>query len=322
MITHPTVLVLGAGASAPYGFPTGAELRSQIIGELACPVASPLGKTLMGAGFREQQIQSFADEFGNSAWNSVDQFLEHRPDHLSVGKAAIAAALIPHETMGKLFRAVDPEEDWYRYLFNAMACSFDEFQNNKLSIITYNYDRSLEQHWLKALLAFNKPVAVCYEKLKSIPILHLHGTLGEFINGPKNYRPYSDDSTPDMITRASDSILIIHETNHASAGFGRARELIQAAERICFLGFGYDQRNVERLVGTDRLFQNKILTGTAYGLTWAEKYSAHSRLATYVPPFFDDVSEEWDCRRLLRESGILTNFLAKWIQIWPKPPAA
>jgi len=29
--TRPTVFILGAGASWPYGFPTGGELRSEII---------------------------------------------------------------------------------------------------------------------------------------------------------------------------------------------------------------------------------------------------------------------------------------------------
>lgn len=30
MITENTIFILGAGASKPYGFPTGAELREQI----------------------------------------------------------------------------------------------------------------------------------------------------------------------------------------------------------------------------------------------------------------------------------------------------
>jgi len=38
MITKPTVLVIGAGASKPYGFPTGQELRDYIL-ELANPEA-------------------------------------------------------------------------------------------------------------------------------------------------------------------------------------------------------------------------------------------------------------------------------------------
>ena len=37
MITRPTVLVLGAGASKPYGFPTGREIADQIIGALLYP---------------------------------------------------------------------------------------------------------------------------------------------------------------------------------------------------------------------------------------------------------------------------------------------
>ena len=32
MITRPTTLILGAGASQPFGFPTGSELRARILG--------------------------------------------------------------------------------------------------------------------------------------------------------------------------------------------------------------------------------------------------------------------------------------------------
>jgi len=31
VINENTVLIIGAGASAPYGFPTGSELRSEIL---------------------------------------------------------------------------------------------------------------------------------------------------------------------------------------------------------------------------------------------------------------------------------------------------
>ena len=34
MIETPTVLILGAGASKPYGYPIGSELKSRIISSL------------------------------------------------------------------------------------------------------------------------------------------------------------------------------------------------------------------------------------------------------------------------------------------------
>src|SRR3990170_1668172 len=102
MLKRNTVLVLGAGASAPYHFPTGIELSKQLVAGLGGggDVANKLQKHL---GFGEQQIAHFRDSFFYSGKNSVDAFLEHRREFIEIGKAATAIVLITYEQSWHLF---------------------------------------------------------------------------------------------------------------------------------------------------------------------------------------------------------------------------
>ena len=95
MITTPTVLVLGAGASCPYGFPTAKELKNRICEVFSNPdVISRLAK---GLDRSSDQFVEFREAFWKSGTSSVDAFLEARPEFLAVGKLAIAYCLIPFE---------------------------------------------------------------------------------------------------------------------------------------------------------------------------------------------------------------------------------
>lgn len=95
MITKSTVLVLGAGASVPYSFPTGQELRNFVIASSADHFRSVAGREEQRNNSREarkaQQRADMAREFQDSLKYarqvSVDAFLEHRPDMLDIGKA-------------------------------------------------------------------------------------------------------------------------------------------------------------------------------------------------------------------------------------------
>jgi hypothetical protein len=95
MITTPTVLVLGAGASCPYGFPTAKQLKNRIcqVFESNTPAIRLLGDN---AAPTENFLQ-FREAFWRSGTPSVDEFLQGRPEFLNVGKLAIAYCLIPYE---------------------------------------------------------------------------------------------------------------------------------------------------------------------------------------------------------------------------------
>ena len=97
MITTPTVLVLGAGASYPYGFPTAKDLKQSI-----CNTFSREGLPAIfrseDCTFAPEQFFEFREAFLRAGQPSVDAFLERRQNFLGVGKLAIAFCLMPFET--------------------------------------------------------------------------------------------------------------------------------------------------------------------------------------------------------------------------------
>jgi hypothetical protein len=279
MIEKRTVLVLGAGASKPYGFPTGEELLKEIV-YVEQDSATPVGNALQQCGFRDLHIREFVYEMNRSGRKSVDAFLEHRAEFEIIGKTAMIAALVPKENPPKLFDRSN-DEHWYQYLFQQMGSSFEEFCNSRLSVITYNYDRSLESLLLNALESyFKKKRDECIAVLNKMPIIHLHGQLGTLLTDVNDgtHRRYENRVDPLFFERCIPQIKIVHEVNDKdNPEFKRANQLLVNAERICFLGFGYDKINLRRLAGRHGTPQSFLTSpfekqgcGTAQGFTKAE----------------------------------------------------
>ena len=89
MIKVPTVLVVGAGGSIPYGFPSGFGLKREF--------NSNDFRKAMEFTFGESTANDFLDTLLTSGVPSVDAFLGRRPEFTEIGKFAIAAALLPKE---------------------------------------------------------------------------------------------------------------------------------------------------------------------------------------------------------------------------------
>lgn len=269
MITEPTVLILGAGASMPYWFPSGTELFHNICEHLTgdhrrIELLDALG---LGGGIRVK----FRDALYKSGKKSVDEFLEHAPEFLEIGKVAIAAELIPLEIEDRLFHKDIESKNWYKYLFGHLNTKFEQFGANKLSIITYNYDRSLE-HFLFTSLKYSYPGKTereCAEQLIKIPIVHLHGKLGDLPWQTTGGREYvSLTPSPDkakIFKEISNSIKIIYEDISNDKEFNEADKVIKNAKYIYFLGFGYNKTNLERI--NIKSWIGKSVIGSTYGLT-------------------------------------------------------
>ena len=128
MITKKTVFILGAGTSIPYGYPSGRELLEVIVPPPATPGSS-------------------RSSLEKSSLPSVDFFLEKQPDFINLGKVSIATIIMSLEDPKKLYNFKLREKGIYHYLYNQMVSGckeISEFGNNKISFITFNYDRSLE----------------------------------------------------------------------------------------------------------------------------------------------------------------------------------
>ena len=249
MITIPTVLVLGAGASCPYGFPTAKQLRNDICDAFSSRDAP--GSRLLGDNSAPaKKFLEFREAFWKSGTSSVDAFLKGRPEFLDVGKLAIAYCLIPYEDEKNLYDPSEPDRHWYLHLSERLNLSFDEFEHNNLSIVTFNYDRSLEHYLFTSLLNWHgRLLDDCIEKFAKLPIIHVYGQLGKIPYpqlGCRQYLPFGGDEkkVSGAVVGASEGITLLHEQ---ASDLSEARKLLTAAERICFLGFSYQLLNLKRL---------------------------------------------------------------------------
>ena len=237
MIIEPTVLILGAGASADYGFPTGRKLLLDI-----CKNANPGGELrnfLNGRwGIDTLDIQQFVEALRGSMSSSVDYFLEHRNDYEHIGNLAIAASLIPYQNPEALVHQEQPR--WYEKLFQLMADGGD-FGNNQLSVVTFNYDRSLEAFIFTALQNLYGPryIDKAEDQFNKIKIVHLYGSLGAGLVGFAKERGYRPGFRTDWVEDAAQRIKILHEAEPNTPEFEQAHHLLKGATEIIFSGSAF-----------------------------------------------------------------------------------
>ena len=270
MITEPTALILGAGASMPYGFPSNLELMREILIKIRPGQSTELSQKLTDIFDIEQDdIDYLYESLSRSGKLSVDAFLEHQPGLLRIGKLAITLTLVQYEIEDRLFNLKMVGKSWYEYLWNRLDAPFYDFDKNKLSIITFNYDRSLEQYLITAMKnLYGKSEKQCAERLSKIPIIHVHGRLGNLVWQGEISRPYKPRCYR-KVEEISNQIIVIPEQEGTSPEFEEATKLMRVAKNVYFLGFGYHPKNLERLRVADGLGGEP--RGTSVGLGNAER---------------------------------------------------
>lgn len=302
MIIDPTVLILGAGASVPFGFPSGRELLIEICKRLGSRGAT-FFVTMEQCGYDLTAQEVFKNELYGSFQPSVDAFLEKRPEFMEIGKAAISCALIPYENQTALITRPEKAE-WYEYLFGKMDTGWDRFAENRLSIITLNYDRSLEHFLFTALIhSYDKSEEDTASLLRTIPIVHVYGQLGQLPYLAGGGRPYTSDVHPDIVAQCVSEIKIVHENVH-DATFSAAHELLAGAQKICFLGFGYHSDNLQRL-RLDKLPKDTRILGSVLGLGGAEIQGVQRFFIETCGRSAQLGGENLDVLRMLRDFPVL-----------------
>ena len=193
MIRKPTVLVFGAGVSCDYGFPTGRKLLTDVANNLRAP--SRLYQQMEELEFDKSFMLQFSRELRDSMLPSVDAFLAVQKDqqYLRLGKLAIAASLIPLEK-DNLLRSRD-ELKLYEYLWSRLTGTPETYAGNRLSVITFNYDRSFEQFLRQVLFASHPECrghpARFRSALSHFEVHHIYGSLGDLDDTSAGYLPYA-----------------------------------------------------------------------------------------------------------------------------------
>jgi hypothetical protein len=327
MIKHSTLFITGAGASIPYGMPSGTNLVHYIIKSLEPDYKFQYKKFSLGdvpeneeyitieqqwndydlyrkLNFDEGIINNFRTALSNSGLYSIDAFLERSIKFIEIGKTAIANVLLKFENKERL---KGNDRNWIKYLWNNMNPTYDDFDANEISFITFNYDRVIEYCLaLYSSNSFGKGDAKWLNKLDKIPVIHIHGKLGivpwakivteapvEFGFDPNNFEDHFK-----KVQKARQYLKIINENPKDDQDIIISKELIKNAKAIIFLGFGYHENNMAKL--DIMKISGKQLIGTGYGLTNLEI----SNLKTLYNMYIID-NEHGDNLDFLRNNVIL-----------------
>ena len=292
MITEPTVFIIGAGGSNPYGFPTGKELTESICKNYVDKLTNLLKKKKddeRRINIELEVANKFVTKFYDSKLNSIDLFLSNNPRFSDTGRRAITMEILDAERrfIGKGMHF--PQDDWYKHLLNALVENLNGINGykklnelNKISFITFNYDRSLEHilsngicntyssHSTEALAAFTE-----------IPIYHVFGQtgfLGWQISPTTMNRQvdFGQDYHLDFIDKIKKDINIIYD--YKDGLDDKIYNCISEANRIFFLGFGFLKENLKLLRIPELLRKEHKVFGTAKNFYEEEITRTKSRL--------------------------------------------
>jgi hypothetical protein len=326
MIYTPTLFILGAGASKPYGYLTGAELRADIIKNFAADFNKPADaikpNVSSDADMARECIPSFIKNFDNSSLKSIDKYLAINPKDRYIGKIAITLSILKSERDSCFNGKIDDaREDWYQYIYNRMTENCKKpgdhehfFENNRVAFVTFNYDRSLEYFLYRSFYhSFNQERRLIENNIKKyVPfkIIHVYGTVGglsleDWYGGSRNYGQKFESFN--LVESRSNLITVIGEEREGENIKEQIKKLLPDCKRIFFLGFGYAQDNLDAIDLPKNINQDWKIFGDAKGMTLRERNEARTRINAHfrdkvvVDLLENPIIKDTDSCALLRE---------------------
>ena len=251
-----TTLILGAGASRPFGFPTAVQLREIIVHRKPAQVQAIL--TELGASgdlweiatgniigrYGQDELTRLQEEFFQSQTTSIDQFVQQREGAFTgVATYTLAAILLQCEASAYLNR------DWYGVLRDAILQNgLEHIPTARLQIVTFNYDRSLEVYlWGAIQHTFGLREGDAYQRVEALRIHHVYGSLGELRNGSRGRVVPWASPTEGHIRDASTGLHLVRPLSEGLPA--EVRDFMKSSEFVCFLGFGFWPENVSLVRG-------------------------------------------------------------------------
>jgi hypothetical protein len=340
MIKKNTVFILGAGASKPFGYPTGWELRDEIIKKFLSYfqhlfVFDKCIPNDLRSNYVDLAPKFIEDLKRSNPDSSIDLFLSRNKQYAEIGKIAITLIIMHSEITGT-FRnnSFNSGQDWYSYLFSKMSETlpgpndYKKLKDNKINFITFNYDRSFEHllydRFIHDFTNIQDPENSA-PTLMPFAIIHVYGVLSKLPWQEKCGYEYKRVPNPqekntlnkilfdfNMIQSMAKNIRIIQERTNTPE-IEEAKKLIETSDRVFFLGFGFARENLEILGFPNNLRSEQEIYGTALGMTDKEidelKKFIYENARYNKPTMPEEINaqmekikiEKMDCRQLLRE---------------------
>ena len=262
MACAKTCLILGAGASKPYGYPLGWQLKERII--QYCLSKAPYCAPPEKLSETWHRLEQFARRFDEDDSTTIDAFLNTLPKNDELGRhgrMAIVAVLSAYED------AFDERERWYGSVLDLLEAPGDF---TSLKIITFNYDRSFEFFVSRYIQRRDKssPQTAREKFQQQVEVEHVYGCyakLPHFAGANAIAPEYGSLTGHDSWKGAIENIQLIGEEMLKGEHVCRATEWIASADYIIILGFGFDHTNLN-LIGLDSLPAGKFVFSSGFRL--------------------------------------------------------
>lgn len=303
--------ILGAGASAAYGYPVSSALRNEICREIGHK--NKLFRDLKDyTGKSDADINIFREQFFYSNNSSIDLFLSQHPEHMEIGKAAIIFKLSQNESRGSLGEV---EDNWFQYIaknFIDYDHSVNSFKRDKIRFISFNYDRSLEELLYCYVRHSYYPWSLTDERnkeavnlVKRIPIVHVYGRF-DFLHWEKDgARVYGDQERLSGCYEGIASEIELMRNEEIGDSLGKrlktATEYIGDSDFLVFLGFGFDLQNFN-LLQVSNYFKGQNIYASGFGLLPAQQRSITHMFDPDTRHKFVMGESGHNCERFMKES--------------------
>lgn len=311
--------VIGAGASSEVDMPTGRHLRQLIADALSFHFNASSGDStiresisLLGQRRMWHSEGHDADYFKAArlihgampAAPSIDNFIDsHKSEPIvaECAKLAIAQKILKAERASKLYVASNNshnrldllrvENTWFTNFFELLNthAELDDLKErlNRIKIITFNYDRTLE-HFLHQIIQIyyscNSEKAA--EVLESLVILHPYGQVGALPWHPQQdvFKTYfgAELRGAELIEVAKSLRTFTEGINPDESRIDEIRSSVNDADKLVFLGFAYHELNLNILFDpptTNQIRYEKQVYGTAKGISASNLNQIRKELA-------------------------------------------
>jgi hypothetical protein len=274
----------------------------------------------------ERMAMEFVCKF-READMSIDIFLTRNRKDIWIsrmGKLAIVLRILAAERVHEKEGIQDERQHWYRLLAEKLTRGLNDkedfcerFSDNRATIITFNYDRSLEYYLFGSFHSGfgldDSDYSMIIKQMEHIPIFHLHGQVARLPwQESKKGRAveYEEElSIPNVIEWGLlRNISVAQEAfDDESENYKEAQKAMDSARTVFFLGFAYAEENLAKLA-LSSLNRDASIYGTAYGMRDAERTQAKKTVERYrrteasreISPF-NFAGDEDDCMVLLRD---------------------
>jgi hypothetical protein len=219
---------------------------------------------------------------GLSTDASIDEFLDKNNGDKEIefcAKLAIAVCILEAEKSSPLnydkedrrgIASVDLDSTWYNIFWQRLSRGITKEKIvelfNNVTIITFNYDRCIEQFLLGAIQnEYGVEAAIAQKLVYDLNIYHPYGSVGSLVDNPYVHFGQGVNDVFD-IREIARQIKTFSERIDDSEKLEAMRQKVMSADTVVFLGFAFHKQNMDLIKPKDVTSVSRVFA-TAKGVS-------------------------------------------------------